>query len=180
MGRKAERCYQLELGRTDAFLTFNFDTLKKGLKAVDSLQASLNLMSTSYLDNNKRELEITKDVSLRFLDPQALIMLKTTGKTSIFIPETIFDLDFPGHDFRRHKSVSISIPCITGPYTSVSCTLSLINNRYRRTTDLNTAAPTVKEAYEESGPGNDSRFMYNLASIQFVATSTCVMDSGLF
>jgi hypothetical protein len=179
-GRKAERCYQIELGRGDAFLSFGFDSLKKGLKAADSLQASLHLMSSSYLDNDKREYELTKNVSLRQLDPRALIALKTTGKTTIAVPEAVFDLDYPGHYMRRHKSVSVSIPCVNGPCTSVSCKLSLVNNRYRRTTEMLTSQTTGEPVYDEQGPGNDTRFSYNIGSIQSIATSTGVADSGLF
>jgi hypothetical protein len=180
MGLKAERCYQMELGRTDSFLAFGFDTLKKGLKTVDSLQSGLHIMSTSYLDKNRREYELAKNISLRMLDPRALITLKKKGKTAIAIPETIFDLDYPGHYMRRHKSASISIPCVAGPYTSISCKFSLINNRYRHSTELLTSKPTEQQSYDEKGPGNDPRFTYNVGSIQSIAISTCTSDSGLF
>ena len=38
--------------------------------------------------------------------------------------EVLFDLDYPGHYLRRLKSVGLTIPCVTGPYTGVSCTLA--------------------------------------------------------
>ncbi|MBV9274769.1 MAG: hypothetical protein JO333_12800 [Verrucomicrobia bacterium] len=36
------------------------------------------------------------------------------------LPETYFDLDYPGQYFRRLKTVSITIPSVPGPYTSVN------------------------------------------------------------
>jgi Tc toxin complex TcA C-terminal TcB-binding domain len=47
------------------------------------------------------------------------------------MPEEIFDLDFPGHYFRRIKSVSVTLPCVVGPGTTVSCTLGLLKNTIR-------------------------------------------------
>ena len=38
--------------------------------------------------------------------------------------------------------MSISLPCIAGPYTSVSAKLSLVNNRYRKNTNPDNAAST--------------------------------------
>ncbi|MBK9227460.1 MAG: hypothetical protein IPL67_10510 [Ignavibacteria bacterium] len=83
-------------------------------------------METSYLDKNKREYELTKHVSLAMLDPLALVRLRATGVCDFDIPEALYDIDHAGHYFRRIKSVSISIPCIAGPYTSISAKLSLV------------------------------------------------------
>src|SRR5262249_13785831 len=120
-----------------------------------------------------------KDISLAQLDPAALLRLKVTGKCLVNIPESWFDLDHPGHYMRRIKSVSVSIPCIAGPYTSVSCKLSLISNRYRNNASLRAGGATDKDKYAEQ-PGNDDRFTYQVGSIQSVATSTGRNDSGLF
>ena len=48
------------------------------------------------------------------------------------LPEALFDLDFPGHYLRRIKSVSLTIPCVTGPYSSVPCTLTLLKHSMRQ------------------------------------------------
>jgi hypothetical protein len=168
------------LGSDSTFVSFGIDTLKKGLTAADALQSSINIMQSSYLDNNKREYELTKQASMRLVDPRALLTLEETEICTFQIPEAIFDLDYPGHYMRRHKNVSISIPCVTGPYTSISCKLSLINNRFRRSTDLVSSAATAQESYDESPPGGDPRFTYNVGTMQSAATSTCQDDSGLF
>lgn len=180
MGKKAERCYQLELARDDSFLSYEFDTLKKGLLSAESLQSGLHLLQTSYMDKHKREFEISKDISLRMLDPRALLAFRATGKCVFQVPEALLDLDYPGHYMRRHRAVSLTIPCVVGPFTSISCRLTQLVNRYRRDPGLLAGVATPREAYDESSPGGDVRFAYNVGTIQSIATSTCQQDSGLF
>jgi hypothetical protein len=178
VAKKAERCFGHELGTSTTFLSFGYwDSLKKGLMTADALHHDIKRMEVAYLDQNKREYELTKHVSLVQLDPAALVKLRNTGKCIVQIPEAAFDLDHSGHYMRRHKSVSLSIPCVAGPYTSVSCKLSLISNRYRKNTSFRPG--TDKEKYQED-PGNDERFVYNIGSIQSVATSSGQSDSGMF
>jgi len=58
-------------------------------------------MEKAYLEENRRELELTKAISLAMLNPLALIELRETGKCYVSLPEELFDLDFQGHYFRR-------------------------------------------------------------------------------
>ena len=175
--KKAERSYKFELGNDDTFISYGYwDSMKKGLQSADRLLHDIKRMETSYLDKNKREYEITKHVSLAQLDPLALIRLRATGVCDFEIPEVMFDMDHAGQFFRRTKSVSISLPCIAGPYTSVSAKLSLVNNRYRKNTNPDNAAGT---GYAED-PGNDERFVYNVGTIQSIAASSSQNDSGVF
>jgi hypothetical protein len=99
-------------------------------------------------------------------------MLKETGECFVNLPEEIFDLDFPGHYMRRIKSVSLTIPCVGGPYTSVNCTLTLLGNRIRKNTG-------ISGGYAYTGL-EDTRFQHNAGAIQSVATSTGQGDSGMF
>jgi hypothetical protein len=180
VAKKAERCFGHELGSTETFLAFRYwDSLQKGLMAADALHHDIKRMELAYLDQNKREYELSKNLSLLQLDPAALIQLKTTGRCIVQVPEAVFDLDHPGHHTRRHKSVSLSIPCVAGPNTAVSCKLSLISNRYRKSMAMRQGAATDKAKYQEQ-PGNDERFVYNVGSIQSIATSTGQSDSGMF
>ncbi len=175
--KKAERSYRFELGNDDLFISYGYwDSLKKGLHSADQLLHDIKRMETSYLDKNKREYEITKQVSLAMLDPLALIRLRATGICDFDVPEALFDMDHAGQYFRRIKSVSISLPCIAGPYTSVSAKLSLVRNKYRRNTNPDNLATT---GYAED-PGNDERFLYNVGTIQSIATSNSQNDSGIF
>jgi hypothetical protein len=171
--KKAERSYRFELGNGDSFISYGYwDSMKKGLQSADHLIHDIKRMETSYLDKNKREYELTKHVSLSMLDPLALVKLRATGGCDFDIPEALFDMDHAGHYFRRIKSVSISLPCIAGPYTSVSAKLSLVSNKYRKN-----ATPGAQ--YGED-IGDDERFAYNIGAIQSIATSNAQNDSGLF
>ncbi len=174
MAKKAEKCYQYELGiENTSFINFGYwDSLKKGLLSGEKLQFDLRRLDNAYLDQNKREYEIVKHISLILLDPLALVKLRSTGSCDFEIPEVLYDLDFAGQYFRRIKSVSISLPCIAGPYTSVSANLSLVTSRYRKNSD-------TTNGYAEN-PGNDDRFNYNVGAIQSIATSNAQNDSGIF
>ncbi|MDN3511813.1 MAG: neuraminidase-like domain-containing protein [Candidatus Jettenia sp.] len=175
--KKAERCYRFELGNDDAFISYGYwDSMKKGLQSADNLIYDIKRMQASYLDKNKREYEITKHISLAQLDPLALVRLRATGVCDFDVPEVLYDMDHPGHYFRRIKLVSISLPCVVGPYTSVSAKLSLVNNRYRKNTNPDNIATT---GYLED-PGNDERFIYNVGSIQSLAASNAQNDNGMF
>jgi Tc toxin complex TcA C-terminal TcB-binding domain len=48
-------------------------------------------------DQNRREYEITKNISLAQLHPLALIQLKQGGTCEFSLTEALFDLDYPGH-----------------------------------------------------------------------------------
>ncbi|HEY9817671.1 MAG TPA: hypothetical protein V6D20_17975, partial [Candidatus Obscuribacterales bacterium] len=66
--------------------------------------------------------------------------------------------------------------CATGPYTSVSCTLTLMGNRTRKKTTMSTQTSN----YAWDGSFEDDRFNYNIGGIQSIATSSAQNDSGLF
>ena len=177
LAKKAEMCYRFELGNTDSFISYGYwDSMKKGLQCADHLIHDIKNMETNYMNKNKRDYEITKHISLARLDPFALIRLQETGVCDFDVPEALFDMDFSGQYFRRLKSVRISIPCIAGPYTSVSAKLSMISNKYRKDVSPNNIAGT---GYAED-TGNDERFEYNIGAIQSIATSSAQNDGGVF
>jgi hypothetical protein len=130
-------------------------------------------MEMAYHDLNQREYELTKHVSLLQVDPMALVQLRATGTCTFTVPEEAFDLDCPGHYFRRIKSVALTLPCVAGPYTSVNCTLTLQNSTIRISTDL----PGNK--YARQGP-DDIRFNDYYGTVQSIVTSSAQSDSGLF
>jgi hypothetical protein len=130
-------------------------------------------MEMAYHENNKREYELTKHVSLLQVNPISLLQLRTTGSCTVALPEALFDLDCPGHYYRRIKNLSISIPCVTGPYTSVNCTLTLLKSSIRTKPELSGGS------YERSGT-EDIRFSDYYGSLQSIVTSSGQNDSGLF
>ncbi|VAW74760.1 Insecticidal toxin complex protein TccB1 [hydrothermal vent metagenome] len=174
MAKKAEKCYQHELGISNSnIIQFGYwDSLKKGLLSGDKLMNDLSKLEAEYLDQNKREFEITKHISLAQFSPLSLMTLKETGNCSISIPEWLFDMDYPGHYMRRIKSVSISIPCVVGPYTSINCTLSLQKNETR--IDITLPGGTYEQQED------DIRFKTMYGEISSIATSNAQNDSGMF
>jgi hypothetical protein len=175
LAKRAEFCFRFELGlQTSNFIQFGYwDSLKKGLLAGEGLYTDLKRMEIGYLDQNNREYEIARNISLVLLDPIALITLKETGQCSVSLPEAFFDMDYPGHYMRRIRSLSLTIPCVSGPYTSVNCTLTLVQSKIRWDS-------TVGSSYMEQPVASDARFLYNFAATQSIATSTAQNDSGLF
>jgi hypothetical protein len=133
------------------------------------------LRPSAYLELNRREYELTKHVSLVQLDPVALVELRTTGRCTLRLPEEVFDLDEPGHYFRRIRSVALSIPCVAGPYTSVNCTLTLRKSSIRKSALLRSSAPEYEREDTE-----DDRFVDDFSSLRAVVTSTGNNDSGTF
>lgn len=176
MAKRVERCFRYELGLSDSsYIQFGYwDSLKKGLFSGEKLYYDLKRLESAYYEQNRREYELTKHISLDQLDPVALMKLRQNGECMIDLPETIFDMDYPGHYFRRIKSVSLSIPCITGPYTTVACTLTLVSNKLRKDTSL------PGNRYERDMAADDPRFRDGLAAIQSIATSSAQNDSGVF
>jgi len=175
--KRVERCYQFELGeKSTSFIKANqayWDSRKSGFLAGENLHFSLKQMEQAYQEKNHREAEITKHISLAQLDTLALIRLQNLGESGFEIPEVVFDLDFPGHYFRRIKSVSITIPCVAGPYTSVSGRLTLVNSRIRTHAE-------PQGDYAETDPWNDLRFTYFFPGQTSIATSHGQNDSGMF
>ena len=175
--RKAEQAMKRELMRPEVdardFVQFNYwDGGRKGLLSGEALYLDVKRMELAYHDSNKREYELTRHVSLKQLAPAALLSLKTTGSCQLTVPEWVFDLDTPGHYMRRIRSVGITIPCVTGPYTSLSCTLTLTNSSLR-------TSPLVADDYARQG-SEDTRFVDYFSATQSIVTSSGQNDSGLF
>jgi hypothetical protein len=134
LASKAELALQHEIGNADLrFVSTDYLSGNEGLLAGEKLLFDLKRMELAYHENNVRELEVTKNISLAQLNPLALITLRATGRCEFAVPEELFDLDGPGHYFRRIRSVAVSVPCVTGPYTSINCTLRLQKSSVRKT-----------------------------------------------
>jgi hypothetical protein len=173
IARKAERALQHELGNPDlSYLQFGYLAGKEGLLAGEKLYFDIKRMEIAYHDQNQREYELTKHASLLQVDPLALIQLRATGRCTVRLPESLFDIDGPGHYYRRIKTVVVSIPCVTGPYAGVNCTLTLLKSSIRKT-------PVLGDQYGRVD-AEDDRFSDYFGSVQSIATSSAQNDSGLF
>ncbi|MCG8411907.1 MAG: neuraminidase-like domain-containing protein [Bacteroidales bacterium] len=162
LAKQAQKAYDFELnpGGFSQFISAgHFDSKYEGLLAGEKLYQELKEMELAYQKNNKRKYELTKHISLAMLNPVQLLELQKEGTCEIQIPELLFDMDHPGHCNRRIKSVSLTIPCVTGPYTSVSADLSLTSNTFR-----------TKEGKTIDGQ----------PLVASIATSSAVNDNGMF
>lgn len=176
LAKRVERSFRYELGLGDSsYVQFGYwDSLKKGLLAGEKLFYDLKRLEAAYYEQNRREYELTKHISLAQLDPVALLKLRQNGECFVDVPETVFDMDYPGHYFRRIRSVGLSIPCTVGPYTTVACTLTLTSNHLRKDATL------LANKYPRDLTADDPRFRDEIAAVQSIATSSAQTDHGLF
>ena len=114
LAKRAERCHRFELGLQDSsYINFGYwDSLKKGLLSGEKLQYDLRRLETAYLEQNRREFELTKHISLALLDPLAG---EIEGDGAVLLPSAggIFHLDYPVTTCRM-KSVSLTLPAWLG------------------------------------------------------------------
>jgi hypothetical protein len=176
--RKAEQTMKRELMRPELdstqFIQFNYwDAGHQGLLSGEALYFDIKRMEMAYHDNNKRELELTRDISLRQLDPLALISLQITGSCTIDVPEWLYDLGCPGHYMRRMKRIRVSGPAVVGPNTNLNFTLSLQKSSLRK-------SPLLSNSTYARDPSQDDRFIDYFGSTDVIVTSTGTNDSGMF
>jgi hypothetical protein len=195
LAEEAQRAFNFELGHLNRnFLCReDWDNLHEGLLAGERLELALQRMDAEYLDCNRREYELTKHISLALQFPLQFLRLKLTGCCEIEIPEWMFDMDYPGHYLRRIKCFSMTIPCVTGPYTGVHCRLTLLSSQTRidpclscSVTDCCHEKPVSpcdchhepEEHYEPCR--GDRRVVRSYGAREAIATSSGRNDAGLF
>jgi hypothetical protein len=177
LAKKAEKVFRFEMGlSTSDFIKFGYwDSARDGFLAGEQLYLALKHLENAYVETKPHDYEITKHVSLQQLNPLALIQLKEEGVCEFDLSEEIFDLDYPGHYKRRIKTVSVSIPCVVGPYTSLNCTLRLLKHEYRNSKIAANASDYAKKLEEA-----DERFVFNPIPTTAIAVSQGQNDSGVF
>lgn len=188
--RQAQRAFQLERElTTQTYLPLNvWDGLHEGLLAGERLSSSLRAMEKAYFDQNRREQELVTRLSLRLDFPLAFLQLKATGACEIEIPEWRLDREYPGHYLRRVKSVSLTIPCVAGPYAGVHCKLTLLSSATRvepTLLDIEACCPgectcgcCERQRYEATK--DDPRIVKRYGATEAIATSSGQNDTGLF
>jgi hypothetical protein len=209
--RQAQRAFNFERGLARDFLKGElWNDLHEGLLSGERLQAALRRMEQAYQDDNLREYELTRHISMRQLFPLQLLQLKITGQCEIELPEWLFDLDYPGHYMRRIKNVALTIPCVVGPFVGVHCRLTLLSSMTRVDPRLNgpvasccgkpavhpvtrvcSACGQVHPAVARTMDGSvvqngypvvpdDPRVIRHRAATEAIATSNGQNDAGLF
>ncbi|MEQ7011290.1 hypothetical protein ABN028_34490 [Actinopolymorpha sp. B17G11] len=176
VARKAEQTLKHEAMRPELdsqrFVSFNhWDAGRRGLLSGERLSLELRRLELAYLEQNRREYEITKHVSLTRLHPLALLRLKATGACEFEVPEWFFDLDSPGQYLRRIRSVAVTMPAVVGPFSGIHAKLSLLRSRVRTSSLLGEGYPATDD---------DQRFRDYAGAIQSIVTSSGQSDAGVF
>ncbi len=176
LAKKVEGLYRFERGLTSTnFIQYGtWNSARDGLLSGEQLYHSLKQLEIAHQETRAHHYEITnKQISLRKLDPMALLNFRESGTCEFMIPEELFDMDFPGQFKRRIKTVSFSIPCIAGPYTSISAKASLTEHTFR-------IKKIATGNYQRSLGEDDDRFMTANVPISSVALSSAQNDGGVF
>ncbi|KAF3055499.1 hypothetical protein CFAM422_012995 [Trichoderma lentiforme] len=142
----------------------------------EALALDLARLEAADMEDPEADAEVQKTISLRQLDPLALLELRESGTASFRLPESVFDMDFPGHYYRRIVSVGMSVPCVADRHTSLNCTLSLRSHRYRVTPQARDA-DTYNDAADDNGGVDASAFRTDRIPIASVAVGTCTIPS---
>lgn len=181
LAKLAEKAYQYERSTGETKIGYDYwSSGQHGLLAGDSLMLSLDQLEAAYEQENEREFEIEKTISLNALTSDELHKLKTTGSCTFTLNEELFDRDFPGHYRRRIKSLAVTIPAIVGPYQNVRATLTQTLNRIILAPDSAAVDFLLPEAAGERGAGSDRNIRTDWRKRQKIALSKGVDDSGLF
>ncbi|MDO5404296.1 MAG: neuraminidase-like domain-containing protein [Proteus sp. (in: enterobacteria)] len=152
--RMAELAYQYDLGETQTFIRPRaWQGNYSGLMAGESLMHNLTQMENSYLEKDKRALEITKIVSLADVyqglssnkfgfDQVADVINKSKTQlgtaengitlkngqlqASIKLSDLAIDKDYPADlgKLRRVKQISVTLPALTGSYQNIRAVLN--------------------------------------------------------
>ena len=130
--REAQQAFQHERRDLTIELPIEpWENLRAGLMAPERLELALHEMDRQYTRSNLREYELSEHFSLRLHFPFAFLQLKILRWCEIELPEWMFDLHYPGHYMERIKNLSLTIPCVVGPYVGVHCRLQLLCSAIR-------------------------------------------------
>lgn len=206
--KRAERCFQYELGLIDdtqgkSFIQFgHWDSLKNGLLAGEALSLDLRRMHVSYLERNARKFEITTHFSLKnlkerdsFSDPVSMTNMKNSQNTPSSPNESAF------HALQSGGTCFFLLPeplfdaCYLGHYqrrlqrVSVTVVCPDTNLHTKNipgvlTLKWNTVRFSAKNGSGESyarTPDDSTRFIDNYGAVpQQIALSSGQDDTGMF
>ncbi|WPN96610.1 neuraminidase-like domain-containing protein [Pseudomonas sp. MUP55] len=183
--RTAQACWHYEVA--DYERTFiqpgAWNNNYRGYLAGEALKLSLLNMNTAYLNQNVRDLEIVKTISLRHRLNACELSSPSTdtsqtppsppedkwvahkrqlvnkGTLCFKLPAALFEEDYPGHILRRIKGISVSLPATLGPYEDIKAILTQTRNEI--------VLPT-------------GQVRTDMRAHQQIALSTGLDDNGLF
>ncbi len=155
MAKRAEAAYNLDLGNYDA-ATISFiqpsywDNLHQGLLSGAQLLYDLQRVEASFSDNNRKEYEVSRAISLNSLD--ATLVPGLPGTIHFSLSESFFDSDYPGHYMRRIKYAGLifKFPSSATRPANINCTLTLTASQIRTSADRTKPLHTVPISREPS------------------------------
>lgn len=177
LAKKAQKVYRFERSADTVEYVGqgNWDSSRDGLLSGENLYLALKRMEAAYIEKRGHDFEITKNVSVRQVQPLALFTLRETGIAEFSLPEVLFDFDFPGHYFRRIKTVNVTIASSSDLSAGINTTLTLLEHRYRIR-----ARASSGQDYPRKTSGDDDRFRTDQIPISSIAVSQSSEDSGVF
>jgi len=184
----AEACWQYECADyTRRFIQpGQWNSTYRGLSAGERLKSRLMIMQTEFLKANRRDLEISKNVSLRVLKdkdkastinrtwPQIHASLMEEGSCDVELTHKMFEDDWKGqrHYLRRIKTLSVTIPGIVSPYENVRATLTQTSSSMYLPTDKKD--PSIKDVRVKqqvalsSGDDDSGQFTLNFLDDRYL------------
>lgn len=158
LARLAEESFNFELSSSKQFIRFGYwNGARNGLLAGEYLHQDLERMEVAYLEDNVREREITRSISLASLDPIAMEHLREAGKTEFDVPEVLFDLDHGHMWFRKLRSVATTISAVSGRFAPVSGRLRMVSSGIRASNSgavvLGATVEAVSLSHGQDDPG---------------------------
>ncbi|KAM0144638.1 hypothetical protein ACHAP3_000668 [Botrytis cinerea] len=171
---QAQSAFSFEAGRKCSIIkpAGYWDASRNGLLAAQDLFWDLKKLEATQAGNNSADYNITKTVSLKEINPMALMNFRIAGTCDFSLDELLFDMDFPGHYMRRIRSVAVSIPATFETNCSANAILTLLSHKYRVT---QSAAD-----YVASQAASGESFRTDRIPTSSIAVSNGDADSGVF
>jgi hypothetical protein len=96
----------------------------RGLTGAETLLEDIPTVDEYAFSTDQIKLQITKTISLAFLDPFAFQQFTLTGILRFSTPMDLYDRDFPGQYLRLISQVRVSVIALTAPALGISATLA--------------------------------------------------------
>ncbi len=142
--KQAEKAMKKELFIDDAFNYIQFghwNSGNRGLLAGEQLSVQLKELDNAYIKNDKRRFEMSKDISLKLLNPITLIELIESDEreTTFVLEQNLFKKVFNNRELDKiHiKSIAVSIPCVTGPQVSTNLKINIEGEEFITSSGVN-------------------------------------------
>ena len=97
---------------------------RRGLTGSARLSKDIEQLDVLALNSDKRKLQLTRTISLAALSPAEFQRFRENGEMWFETKESDFDLEFPGHYFRRIRRIRVSVSALVPPQQGIRATLS--------------------------------------------------------